>query len=755
MNKIGRWSSDIDELPAYHYTGGYPFFAKDKAGNDAKLPEDPCFLLGNYRATVFAHASGTYELITGERGWARLNHAGKNKGWNQSIVRMATGDEQANRTFAAYSLVESQSLDRIKADSKFGIGYANYRYELPEQLSISKVISIQPSMELHKGNPSMLIQLTFQNDGPAPLTIQYTEELLIQYMMMNDQSHPSGKRLVEYRNKLSVQSDLQIAKANIICEPVKLLVFPDRLEDSYTHDIAPPTVFMHAVAAASHSSEAAFKKTESGDLLCAEYELELRSGEQKCIQFIVGLTFDPSDAAVERQIEDMLLHAKPSSGDTGAYAHLWSRTLPLLREENDPILRCEMVWNAYVLEAMATYSQYFQETYIPQGSVYAYHLGENASNRDHLQHCLPLVYTNPPLAKSCIRYAMKHTSRDGEIKRQNIGYGYSDPGIYMESDAQLYMFMAVGEYLRETGDYGFLNEWVSYYPVEYDRKDTVLTFLVKHFIYLRDVVGRGSHGLVKMLNSDWSDSFFHPYSPNIYKHSAESHLNTAMGLAVIPPLVKQLEQSLTLDGEQALIQSFILQLTEFHGKLQAAFMADMQGRTFSPRCYLGENVDSALKFGMDRLCIEPQTYLLQADHYPVERKRQLYAEIRSRVLDMEKHGARTREIPLWTKGDGEDGGIWFAHQGPLIVGIASFDREEAAKLFKKLTFHRFAEHYPDYWVGHWTFADSLNSTLSDREGLYPFWVSDAFQPYCAHAHAWMLYCYYKVYAKREAAELQL
>jgi cellobiose phosphorylase len=168
----------------------------------------------------------------------------------------------------------------------------------------------------------------------------------------------------------------------------------------------------------------------------------------------------------------------------------------------------------------------------------------------------------------------------------------------------------------------------------------------------------------------------------------------------------------------------------------------MEGRTFAPRCYLGEHGEPHLKFGVNTLCLEAQPFLLLDEDFPLERKRALYAEIRARVLDMEKFGARTREVPIWNpEGRGEDGGIWFSHQGPLIAGVATFDRDEALRLMRNLTFDAYAKHYPDYWVGHWTFADSLESTLSPREGLYAFWLPEAFQPFCAHAHAWMLYCY--------------
>ena len=65
------------------------------------------------------------------------------------------------------------------------------------------------------------------------------------------------------------------------------------------------------------------------------------------------------------------------------------------------------------------------------------------------------------------------------------------------------------------------------YPAEDGKTDNVLNILNKYFIYLREEIGTGVTGLVRILNSDWSDSFFHDYSPNKSSGSAESHLNSA------------------------------------------------------------------------------------------------------------------------------------------------------------------------------------------------------------------------------------
>ena len=66
MNEIGFWEEDAAGLPCFEYTGKLPYIAPVDKGQHIKLPDDPWFLLGNYRLTLFSHVSGRYELISGE-----------------------------------------------------------------------------------------------------------------------------------------------------------------------------------------------------------------------------------------------------------------------------------------------------------------------------------------------------------------------------------------------------------------------------------------------------------------------------------------------------------------------------------------------------------------------------------------------------------------------------------------------------------------------------------------------------------------
>lgn len=564
------------------------------------------------------------------------------------------------------------------------MGYARSVFLLPNDLTVTRVLAVKASPAVHEGNPSFLISVTLTNQGAESISLRYREEVIANYVTMNDRdAFAPAEQLAEYMVSPRVDPALALPTAEFSFRPLKLLVPPESSSDSYTHDIEPPLLFLKSGSVETCHADV-------GEVLCGEIEVMLLPGESKTVRFVIGLNFKRDDASIAEQVGDLLDSAELRE-DAGPFSFQWREVLPDFSNEPDLILRREMHWNAHTLEAMATYSRYFRETFVPQGSVYAYHLGQNASNRDHLQHALPLIFTHPVLAKSCIRHAMKHSMHDGEIKRQTIGFGYSDPGVYMESDPQIYMFMAVGEYLRVTGDFAFLEETVEKYPVEAGRADRMLTLLTKHFVYLRDVIGTGSRGLVKMLNSDWSDSFFHRHSPNIFRLFAESHMNSTMVLAVIPPLNRELTRAAENVRNPTLALQLATSMGEYHEALHAAVMRDMEGRTFAARCYLGQHGEPHRNFGVDPLCLEAQPFLLQAETFPEDRKRQLYHEIRTRVMDMEKVGARTHEKPIWdAEGRGEDGGTWWAHQGALLDGVTTFDREEALRLLRRLTFHAFA-----------------------------------------------------------------
>ncbi|GGD07743.1 hypothetical protein GCM10011342_15770 [Aquisalinus flavus] len=732
--RIGRWEQTRAGLPAYRYEGSLPALAFDKTGRDAQQPPDPAFILGNYRLTAFAHVSGILQLLTGERVWARVNAAGDRMLYGDNHARLTVSDSES--AAQAYDLVGMQSLaiDPARTTRRFGPGFAHWGYALSPELHARRVVSARPSLSLRDGNPSLVITVTLNNSGSRSVAFSHEEGFGMRYVPCNLQRIEPDARVARYASSVTNDATRRIALSQTRHIPVAFTV-EDAVDAPNLHDLQPVNVFLHA-----HSSDTALSLDISGsddERLLARIRGDVPAGGTVSFDIVIGLTYGDMDQAAALAT-DMLSSGDRDRIDDGLYSGLWATQLPDMTQEQNPVFRTEMPWHAHALEAMATYSAYFDETFVPQGTIYTYEDGENISNRDNLQALLPLCYSNPPLAKSCLRHVLKQTTRQGEIKRGTSGFGYMPPSIYKESDAQLYMFMAVGEYLRVTRDHALLNERVEFYPVEGNHSETVLNVLKRHFVYLRDEVGTGEHGLIRILNSDWSDSFFHLYSPNLTAASAESHLNSAMALAILPRFIAGLRAAGIGQDDP-----FIAALSHYHDDLSAAYMTDLGDRTFSARAYLNGGKP---RYGVDVVCLEPQGFLLQIPDLPEPRKAAIYRVVKEATFAPEKVGFRIREKPIFgTSGGGEDGGFWFALEGQMVLGVSSFDKAEAEKLLETMSFHNFAKEYPDYVLGRWTHTDSMQSSLHPREGLMNYWkpsLEESGIGYCSHPHSWPLYNYF-------------
>jgi hypothetical protein len=128
----------------------------------------------------------------------------------------------------------------------------------------------------------------------------------------------------------------------------------------------------------------------------------------------------------------------------------------------------------------------------------------------------------------------------------------------------------------------------------------------------------------------------------------------------------------------------------------------------------------------------------------------LYEEIKMRLMKGEKSGAREQQTPEFDdqefdKGSRENGGFWYALNGPVILGVATFNKDEARRLLKEMTFDNLSKNFPQYWSSYWSAADNLESSLVPGEGLPDQSSHYGDIPvYCAHSHAWPLYCYFKL-----------
>ena len=195
-------------------------------------------------------------------------------------------------------------------------------------------------------------------------------------------------------------------------------------------------------------------------------------------------------------------------------------------------------------------------------------------------------------------------------------------------------------------------------------------------------------------------------------------------------------------GKDPLYKNLAESMDLYREKQLQAFLKDLGERSFPKRMYFGDQV-----FGEENMYLEPMGFTLQIRELPETFKRKMYEEMRRRVYTNEKIGARQQQDPEFEvrgfieKGTNTNGGIWWALNGPVVAGVGTFDRAEAEKLLRKMTWASYQESYPEYWSSYWSAADSFNSSLVPSEGLPGFRMQPVF---CAHPHAWVLYCYQKL-----------
>lgn len=134
ISPIGYWEKDAVGLPCFHYTGSLPAMGVKPDGGKAKIPDDPWFLLGNYQLTLFAHVSGKYELITGQRAWGRMNQGEEiNSGENNSVLTMLDGSGKAKNSICLVGM-DSEALRADVCRKTFGCEFAHQEHRKGESL---------------------------------------------------------------------------------------------------------------------------------------------------------------------------------------------------------------------------------------------------------------------------------------------------------------------------------------------------------------------------------------------------------------------------------------------------------------------------------------------------------------------------------------------------------------------------------------------------------------------------------------------
>jgi len=304
----------------------------------------------------------------------------------------------------------------------------------------------------------------------------------------------------------------------------------------------------------------------------------------------------------------------------------------------------ESQWRSIQLQSYSTWRDYYQSHHIAQGSVYLYGHGADGAPRDSALFAMSLTNINLELARETIELILRTIdSKSGSLSYSFVGHGILSTALGLHafpSDLDIYLFLAVNSYLSFSGDWNWLSKEIPFYPVNSTsfppgaKSRSVLDHLRASFVHLRDQVGFGSNGLIRIGDGDWNDDIVlgPDPSPSAYAFSienGESIPNSQMAYFVF---------SQTIEWMKSMDSEFSNELSDFVSKLKDPIRSTFGGRWFG-RAWLRDSFDEPYLYGNDIendensfLSLESQVWgLLIPDILNMDEKSLIINEIKNQL----------------------------------------------------------------------------------------------------------------------------
>ena len=786
---FGEWIEDEFGLPAFHYTCDQINDKKavTEVNPSVLTPTEHIHQVGNDRILAIASNYGHVRVRQDEGAPKFLNDYAPERGCFGGGFGYLTDGKSVLSTFYPGN---ADSFDRV-----FGIGY--FRKKISGHGYGVDQILFAPFGD----DPVLMSQIVITNSGTASRDLRWIECWgcqMYQFSFLAFMQGFSGKGMHELRRDFATRfahhfrstadglglvetkeflgrdpsDDRQFQEMIAYLEknPDPFLIAPEKNVPKVAafEDVNPPATFLVSLdgppSAMSSNGKAFFgaggadhpdglDRALDPDLgqagperaLLLERKLSLQPGESRTIAFLYG--YLPRGAELDPLIVKYRASAATAWHESSSQ---WKRHGLKFSTPGEPWVAREVAWNHYYLRSGFTYDDFFHRHIVSQAAIYQYVMGFQGAARDPLQHALPFVFSDPDLVKDVLFYTLSEVRPDGSIPYGIVGHGMPMPTTSdKSSDMPLWLLWAVSEYVLATRDVRFLDAEVTTFYGESTGRDSVRNLLARCYRHLTDDVGVGEHGLMRMLQDDWNDALVNAWttmseSKEVVEKS-ESVLNSAMAAYVFDYYARML----TYAGGNRDVTQPIRQKANDH---RHAVNAQWTGEWFR-RAWLGPTNGW---LGEKCIWIEPQPWALIGESASEEQARTLIRNIDQKLRQVSPIGAIQLSVGpdqvqkgLWKSHPGQqvNGGIWPSLNQTLIWALANVDGAMAWDEWKKNSFARHAEIYPEIWYGTWSGPDVLNSALSKQPGATtggkPFGWTD-FPVLNMHTHACPLYALSKL-----------
>lgn len=231
----------------------------------------------------------------------------------------------------------------------------------------------------------------------------------------------------------------------------------------------------------------------NADQLCAAFAcpMSLEPGEEKEFIVTVGVAYG-RDNIVKTATES--IDRAEAEKALENLKNKWAEYLEHCQIQTpDPDMNKMInIWNAYQARTTYNWSRYI--SYYERGS------DRGWGFRDSMQDVLGVMHAIPSMARERIETLLKIQCSDGNAK--NVYFpGTGEAAGGGRSDDHLWSVYSVCAYIKETGDYEFLDKKIPYYD---EGEGTVKEHLIRGLEFTRN--NTGEHNIPKFLKSDWNDS---------------------------------------------------------------------------------------------------------------------------------------------------------------------------------------------------------------------------------------------------------
>ncbi|MGH2727278.1 MAG: GH36-type glycosyl hydrolase domain-containing protein [Actinomycetota bacterium] len=721
---FGEWELDEFGLPAFRYD-------LDQV-NDPRAESPELYLgkrqaahqLGNDHITAFTYNDGFTQLWTQDRISQWTNR------WNAEANEWSGGYGYLHVDGDAVSTLWLDRPEGAVSERRFGTGYA--RHELA-----THGLAVREEVYAPFGDdPLLLHDVTIRNDGPE------RDVSWFEYWDVNPINQVTKLARITLQPRWDPATrTLTVAQGPDNGDLKPMSIFAAALEGPVDgFDTSALSFFGVPPSRQAPKAVLDDKATNSVALpwpglappptvLTFRSPLHLTAGQSVTLRYAYG-------TAHAGDISGLVSKYAAAADPFAASQQAWSAWVPHadFGASNAWVAR-ELQWSAYLLRSASVYEEECGAHTITQGGYYQYGFGLNLGYRSWLHYLLPMVYTEPELAREILRYSIKlqpELLTDGFVP-----YGSAQLctrfDLGTSNDLDVWLLMAAAEYGLGMRDAEFFDEKLPYYDTK--RLDSAWEHIKRSYRHQESMRGPNG-GYIMGLVGDWSD-FSTQLGP-----MTESMLVAAQLAYVYPKLADLAE----LRGDDA----FAAELRARGEELRQVTADNWTGKGWFARGYfVNRQIGEGMPYG------EPQPWGLLSGAATPDQAVTLVANIRRFLSGVGAPGgpspigsamAPARNDPDITEtgpailpngspdplgpvlaavpnaplagAAAYPGGVWYDINGWLVwalgeqEGIVPNARELAWDEYTRNTLAAHANAYPDHWNGTINVDDACSAWYS-------------------------------------------